>query len=90
MDAYLSKPFTREQLSQMLATWLPGGRAAAHEPAAAPTAAPLPAGDAPINPAALDAIRRIPGPNGPALVERVIRSFLAETPPRLAELGRQY
>ncbi|WP_298619732.1 response regulator [uncultured Zoogloea sp.] len=88
MDAYLSKPFTREQLSQMLATWLPGGRAAAHEPAAAPTAAPLPAGDAPINPAALDAIRRIPGPNGPALVERVIRSFLAETPPRLAELGR--
>jgi signal transduction histidine kinase/DNA-binding response OmpR family regulator/HPt (histidine-containing phosphotransfer) domain-containing protein len=86
MDAYLSKPFTREQLSRMLATWLPGGHRVA--PAPATKAAPAPAGDEPINPAALDAIRRIPGPNGPALVERVIHSILAETPPRLAELGR--
>ncbi|GLT23386.1 hypothetical protein GCM10007933_28520 [Zoogloea oryzae] len=87
MDAYLSKPFTREQLSRMLSTWLPGGHHATPE-ASQPSLPPPPVGDEPINPAALDAIRRIPGPNGPALVDRVIRSFLAETPPRLAEIGR--
>jgi CheY-like chemotaxis protein len=88
MDAYLSKPFTREQLSGMLAVWLPAGRGAG-APAAPATPADLAADDAPLTPAALDAIRRIPGANGPALVERVIRTYLADTPTRLDELGRQ-
>ena len=33
---------------------------------------------------ALDAIRHMPGPNGPALARKVVRTYLADTPPRIA------
>lgn len=50
---------------------------------AEPTAA---ATDEPIDARALDAIRNLPGPNGAALVGKVIRAYLADTPARLALL----
>jgi two-component system sensor histidine kinase/response regulator len=55
------------------------GSAQAHDASAA-------AIDEPINPRALDAIRHLPGPNGALLVEKVIGAFLADTPPRFAQL----
>jgi HPt (histidine-containing phosphotransfer) domain-containing protein len=42
--------------------------------------------DEPINPRALDAIRHLPGPNGAALVDKVIRAYLTDTPARLAQM----
>ncbi len=58
-------------------------------PAAGALAAAAPgrtsAGEA-INPRALDAIRRLPGTNGPTLVTKVIHAYLADTRPRLAQM----
>ena len=97
MDDYLSKPFTRERLAAALGRWLP---LAAEPPADAqptsipPADAPEPApadgiatvSDEPINPRALDAIRKLAGPNNPSLVHKVIGAYLADTPPRFAQL----
>jgi two-component system sensor histidine kinase/response regulator len=97
MDDYLSKPFTRERLLATLQRWLPIRR----RPVAARRTAPAQsawrtlssdvvtaatASDEPINPRALDAIRQLPGPNGALLVQKVIGAYLADTPPRLAQL----
>ncbi len=88
MDAYLSKPFTREQLANVLLDLLPARRRSARPvpPAAARPAPPAVAPDGPLNPRALDAIRHMPGPNGPALARKVVRTYLADTPPRIARL----
>ncbi len=100
MDDYLSKPFTREQLSVILQRWMAaastGSRsplppeihaptAVRTQPAAAVPAAP---GDGPINPKALDSIRHLPGSNGAALVDKVIRAYLADAPERVAHVRR--
>ena len=89
MDDYLSKPFTRQQLATTLQRWLPysqaasvgekSGRMRVHEATALHT-------DEPINPCTLDAIRDLPGANGASLVEKVVTAYLAETPPRIAQL----
>ncbi|EXI80615.1 MAG: Signal transduction histidine-protein kinase BarA [Candidatus Accumulibacter appositus] len=94
MDDYLSKPFSRERLLATLQRWLPSASTAIQSAASATTTAktaspdPItdPSNEAPINPRALDAIRRLPGPNGPALVSKVIDAYLADTPPRFAQL----
>ncbi|WP_374683356.1 response regulator [Accumulibacter sp.] len=95
MDDYLSKPFSRERLLATLQRWLPPASddAATTPPAADAQRPPLPrdedaAGsrDGPLNPRALDAIRRLPGPNGALLVEKVIAAYLADTPPRFEHL----
>ncbi|MBL8420237.1 MAG: response regulator [Dechloromonas sp.] len=86
MDDYLSKPFTREQLVVTMARWRPPA-AAAPGPAPADGASAAAAGrDGTINPRALDAIRQLGGPTGVALVNKVIGAYLADTPPRLAQL----
>ena len=94
MDDYLSKPFTRERLTTTLQRWLPSTPVdattapAAHSlrphEAAAATASDEPIN--PINPRALNAIRHLPGPNGALLVQKVIGAYLADTPPRFAQL----
>mgnify|MGYP000225727864 CR=1 FL=1 len=84
MDAYLSKPFSREQLAQILSDWL-----TAPAPQTTPQPEPPPpdaAADGPLNPRALDAIRNMPGPNGDALAEKVVRTYLADAPQRIAKL----
>jgi CheY-like chemotaxis protein/HPt (histidine-containing phosphotransfer) domain-containing protein len=90
MDDYLSKPFTREQLVATLRRWLPPSAAAVAAlpaaPAAVPAAVPAPAATAALNPQALAAIRHLPGANGAALVGKVIRAYLADTPPRLGQM----
>jgi signal transduction histidine kinase/DNA-binding response OmpR family regulator len=94
MDDYLSKPFTRERLAATLQRWLPRTDAAPVDAKATSSAtgsaqarnASASATDEPINPRALDAIRHLPGPNGALLVQKVIGAFLADTPPRFAQL----
>ena len=84
MDAYLSKPFSREQLAQILSDWL-----TASAPQTTPQSEPPPpdaAADGPLNPRALEAIRNMPGPNGDALAEKVVRTYLADAPQRIAKL----
>ncbi len=90
MDDYLTKPFSREQLAATLLRWLPksgAAQAGAAPPTLPASAAPAeaPAED-PIDWRALDAIRHLPGPNGSVLVNKVIRAYLADTPPRLAQM----
>jgi two-component system sensor histidine kinase/response regulator len=93
MDDYLSKPFTRDQLAAILASWLrppapaAGGDTPGSPPPASARAMPVAIGAAaPINPRALAAIRELSAANGPALVRKVVRAFLADTPTRLAQM----
>jgi HPt (histidine-containing phosphotransfer) domain-containing protein len=93
MDDYLAKPFTREQLALTLARWLlqaqPAPSRAAPRPSQSPRARAGQAAtavDEPINPRALDAIRAMPGTDGVALMNKVIRAYLDDTPARLAQM----
>ncbi len=88
MDDYLSKPYTEQQLSDLLARWLPQG----------PRARPLDDIQAQVElvqeePAVqvldkqvLDRIRAIQKPGGPDVLGRVIDLFLADTPDYLEQL----
>ena len=96
MNDYLSKPFTREQLAAVLAQWLPAQDGGPAPVTAAPRLpgkradearrSPENVAEGPLNPRALEAIRSLPGPNGAAVVEKVIRAFLADGPVRMAQL----
>ncbi len=70
MDGYLAKPFTRDELLETLRRWLP-------------ESGPEPG---PIDPAVLEAIRQLDAERGGAIVERVLRSYLATAPGVLAAL----
>jgi signal transduction histidine kinase/CheY-like chemotaxis protein len=74
MDDYLAKPFDRDALRGVLRRWLP-------QPGGAPHAA-----SAPLDPAALDAIRSLNPARGDALVAKVVSAYLASAPTALAEL----
>jgi CheY-like chemotaxis protein/HPt (histidine-containing phosphotransfer) domain-containing protein len=96
MNDYLSKPFTREQLAAILERWLPdrgpahsdvgrGGKSPARHVGEV-RSAPGTRAEGPINPRALDTIRSLPGANGASIISRVIRAYLDDTPPRMADL----
>jgi HPt (histidine-containing phosphotransfer) domain-containing protein len=89
MDDYLSKPFTREQLANMLKRWLPAPPAAEPDaprtggastaPALAPTqAAAPPAADA-VDLSALDTIRALQREGAPSLVDKVVKLFVSDS-----------
>jgi two-component system sensor histidine kinase/response regulator len=84
MDDYLSKPFTQQSLSDLLARWIALPRAATvhHGDLQAPVLATR---EAAINQKALDAIRAL-GSEGDALLERVIHTFVDDTPTMLRQL----
>ncbi|MBK7673878.1 MAG: response regulator [Candidatus Accumulibacter sp.] len=97
MDDYLSKPFTREQLALVLLRWLPGSAdlpadtgSARSAPDAVPGLLPPYAAAADtagaINPLALDAIRNLAGPRSASLANDIIAAYLADAPPRFAQL----
>ncbi len=93
MDAHLAKPYTRKQLADMLARWLPdtlvvppADEAAAAAPASAPVTAAEPgsAPEAVLDQAALDNIRAVDD-DGSVLCE-VIQMYFDELPSHLAAL----
>jgi CheY-like chemotaxis protein len=95
MDDYLSKPVRPPALERTIARWVApdliretsavlaspepmlGGGSASNS-ASAPSASPVRA-------EALDAIRRH-GPAGPAILERVLQTFLGDTPEKIGQL----
>ncbi|WP_170305689.1 response regulator [Pseudoduganella ginsengisoli] len=82
MDEYLSKPFTQDQLGDMLQRWLQTVQVAPRDDAAATAAAPmagsaaLPAADGNIDADALHTIRQL----RPGLLIRVLNAWLTESP----------
>jgi CheY-like chemotaxis protein len=83
MDDYLSKPFTQQALGQTLSRWISLPRVPA---TSAALAEPPPPNDEPINQQALDNIRALSPANGDALLERVLQTFLNDTPGHLHTL----
>ncbi|MFN7964384.1 MAG: response regulator [Acidobacteriota bacterium] len=95
MDDYLSKPLRIEALEQALTRWVvrakqSGASAPTTDTSTAPATAngePASGEDNPgvLDPTALDAIRGR-GPSGPKILERVVRTFLTDTPANIEQL----
>ena len=79
MDDYLSKPFTREQLAQVLGRWL---EAARPDPSAAPPAEPATA----LDPHGLEAIRALDPSGRSGLLAKVVGRYLEDAPARLEQM----
>jgi signal transduction histidine kinase/CheY-like chemotaxis protein/HPt (histidine-containing phosphotransfer) domain-containing protein len=95
MDAYLSKPFSLEQLYAILARWLPPRQVsdAAQKPLDASQSSPSTTAQddtspraAPIDVQALASLRALQREGRPDLVSKVIRMFLNHTPTLLDTL----
>jgi len=95
MDDYLSKPFTRQQLGEMLAKWSTHGAKATSPPAAATTAIPPgPAMSAmaprntepPLDRAALNNIRALQRPGSPNLLGKLIHVYISSSQELMASL----
>ncbi len=90
MDDYLSKPFTRTELSNVLSRWLPKQTDGDASIQAEATAFETSAGNADVHelldPRALDAIRAVNPARGELLVARVVEAFLQSAPAQLAAL----
>ena len=98
-DDYLSKPFTRDQLAEVIGRHLrplPGTVAGGAEPASGPAVRPAPAAATDDPPAeaisldrmtlALDAIRQLPGNRGMEVLRQVVELYLSSTPNLLAAM----
>lgn len=94
MDDYLSKPYTRKQLQEVLEKWLlPGGHKATTKESSAPTKQPkdqppntMP--DSILNPAALENLRPLTTSSGENLLDRAIAMFLDAAPQEVAQLRK--
>jgi PAS domain S-box-containing protein len=84
MDDYLSKPFSLAQLGEALARWLEPSAHAGHEPV---SLSPEPV-DAPLDPAALDAVRALQRLGAPDLVQKVVATYLDSAQGLVADLQR--
>jgi two-component system sensor histidine kinase/response regulator len=84
MDEYLAKPFTQDQLGDLLARWLPlrPAPAARSRPAADTAAVAATAALAGIDAGAIDTIRRL----RPGLLLRVLDAWLLESPGLLRDM----
>lgn len=94
MDDYLTKPVSRDQLTAVLAKWLPdepGQHAPATMPEAAPAPGPPPPATAPaaetpaIDRQILDRLRELDA-DVPGVFADVVSTFLLETPSRIERL----
>jgi len=97
MDDYLSKPFAREQLRAILERWLSPPAEGDAAPSASTTSSsnvtsrdaapqPSPPGHAPLDAAAVAALRALQRPGQPDVVGRVMRAYLGSAPPLLEAL----
>jgi len=98
MDDYLSKPFTRQALGHTLSRWLnlprqyPDDLSADNtEPEASATARPDTgdsAAECTIRHEALENIRALSPANGDALLEKILQTYLRDTPEQLQALAQ--
>ena len=98
MDDFLAKPFTRKQLTRVLARWLPldvTGPATPEPPPARnraggggrrPADAPAPVSPGPLDAKALSRIRAMQREGAPSVLLRVIDIFLGAAPKLLAQM----
>ncbi|WP_306394397.1 response regulator [Telluria beijingensis] len=102
MDDYLSKPFTQQQLANVIGRWValpvlaerhhddvPEAAPAMAPPRAAtiaPTPAPAPPQDDPVDRAALRKIRALSRDAGDVLVQKVVNAYVGDTPRHLQAL----
>ncbi len=87
MDDYLAKPFSQEQLRELLERWV---QARCAEATSADTVHPgeVVVEGPVLDPAALDAIRELQRPGQPQLVARIVGAYHEESPRLLSELRR--
>ncbi|MGE0487133.1 MAG: response regulator [Gammaproteobacteria bacterium] len=90
MDDYLAKPFTREEINQLLANWLPEtptvAAPAASRPASKPAVAVQPSGASPLDSAALARITALQREGSPDLLGHLIGLFLGNTARLMADV----
>ncbi len=92
MDDYLSKPYTRRQLQQILEQWLP------IKPSIMPTVTVTPADqqnskpltDNILNPVALENLRSLTTSDGENLLDKAIELFLESAPREIAALEKAF
>ena len=88
MDDHLAKPYTRKQLTKVLARWLPPALVASTAPPAPPPPTAAPASgpdDSLLDAAALENIRALDDGDGSVIVE-VLQMYLDEAPGHLERL----
>ncbi|WP_445370724.1 EAL domain-containing protein [Methylomonas sp. HW2-6] len=88
MDGYLSKPFSKDQLRALLATWLPGSGAGAVTTASVPPALPQPSVPGPICQADTAELREVVDAQGVSLFDKAVALYLqtaAENAEKLRE-----
>ncbi|MGD9601568.1 MAG: response regulator [Gammaproteobacteria bacterium] len=91
MDDYLTKPFTRAQLVEVLQRWLPleatlNKSASAGAPAAAPPAPAVPARRSVLDLVALGKIRALQRPDAPDILAKVVTLYREAAPRLLKEM----
>ena len=87
MDDYLSKPFTREDLSALLKRWLPASAPSARgqeAPVVQPGVGAVATPTASIDQGVLEKIRRLERGGAPALVARLVELYLQSAPALIA------
>jgi len=88
MDGYLSKPFTQQQLAQLLDQWLPRGERSAAGFEAVLEAVIEDEEDPVLDQGALDSIRSLQQPNAPSILAKVIGLYLENSPDMIETLHR--
>jgi diguanylate cyclase (GGDEF)-like protein len=88
MDDYLSKPYTRKQLQEVLEKWLPAGHKTSAKKAESPTAhAEEQDPGVMLNQAALENLRTLTTSSGENLLDKAIEMFLDSAPKEIAQLN---
>lgn len=86
MDDYLSKPIRPEQLDRVLERWIPQQAPEPVSEVASQATTEVPVSDGPLDHSVLADLRMIQREGGGDIVERLVESFLSETPLHLDAL----
>jgi PAS domain S-box-containing protein len=89
MDDHLGKPFSRQQILEVLDRWLPRGSAAPTKTAAM-AASPVapPSSDGVIDHRMLDQLRDLQSKDDPDLLARVLKLYVGDSPKEMAKIAQ--